>query len=339
MTALDTLEPAAASAEFREISFREALKEALVEEFQHNPDLFVMGEDLLAQGGVFGVHQGLEVDYRDRFLETPISEAAIIGTAVGVALTGGAVVAELMFSDFITCCMDEIVNQAAKMRYMSGGQANVPLTIRTPCGMGLGVGAPHTQCFESWFSHVPGLKVVVPSTPADAKGLLKTAIRSQDPVIFLEYKKLYPTKGLVSSDTELLIPFGKARIHRPGSDLTIAATGHMVLKALEAAETLAAQGISAEIIDPRTVSPLDMDAILASVEKTSRLIVCDESTITCSVASEIAATVSDRGFYFLDAPVKRVCSPEVPKPFSPSLEPLSVPQVGDILAAARDVLN
>lgn len=323
----------------REITFREALKEALAEEFDHNPELFVMGEDLLPQGGVFGVHQGLETDYRDRFIETPIAEAGFVGAAVGVALTGGAVVAEVMFSDFITVCMDEIVNQAAKMRYMSGGQANVPLTIRTPCGMGLGVGAQHTQCFESWFSHIPGLRVVVPSTPADAKGLLKTAIRSQDPVIFLEYKKLYPTKGPVSSDPDLVIPFGKARIHRPGSDLTIAATGHMVLKALEAADKLAERGISAEVIDPRTVSPLDMDSILASVEKTSRLVVCDESTITCSIASEIAATVSDRGFYFLDAPVKRVCSPEVPKPFSPSLEPLSVPQVADILAAADEVLN
>ncbi len=168
--------------------------------------------------------------------------------------------------------------------------------------MGLGVGAQHTQCLEAWFAHIPGLRVVVPGTPADAKGLLKTAIRSQDPVIFLEYKKLYPVKGPVSSDPDLLIPFGKARIHREGSDVTICATGHMVMKAIEAAERLAEQGISAEVVDPRTVSPLDFDTILASVEKTSRLVVCDEATITCSIASEIAATVSDRGFYFLDAP-------------------------------------
>jgi pyruvate/2-oxoglutarate/acetoin dehydrogenase E1 component len=298
----------------------------------------VMGEDLLPQGGVFGVHAGLEADFSSRFIQTPISEAAIVGTAVGVALRGGAVVAEIMFSDFITCCMDEIVNQAAKMRYMSGGQANVPLTIRTPCGMGLGVGAQHTQCLEAWFAHVPGLKVVIPATPADAKGLLKTAIRGQDPVIFLEYKKLYPTKGPVSSDPDLLIPFGSARIHRAGNDLTIVATGHMVLKALEAADRLDEQGVSAEVIDPRTVAPLDMNTILQSVEKTARLVVCDESTMTCSVASEIAATVSDQGFFYLDAPVKRVCSPSVPKPFSPTLEPLSIPQVQDILAAARDVL-
>lgn len=333
------LERPQAATGLRELTFREAIREALAEEFVRNPELFVMGEDLLPQGGVFGVHQGLEKDFADHFIQTPISEAAIVGTAVGVALKGGAVVAELMFSDFITCCMDEIVNQAAKMRYMSGGQANVPLTIRTPCGMGLGVGAQHTQCFESWFAHVPGLKVVVPGTPADAKGLLKTAIRGQDPVIFLEYKKLYPLKGLVSSDPDLLIPFGKARVHREGSDITICATGHMVTKALEAADRLSEKGISAEVIDPRTVSPLDFDSILRSVEKTSRLVVCDESTITCSVASEIAATVSDRGFYFLDGPVKRVCSPEIPKPFSPSLEPLSVPQVEDICAAADELLN
>jgi pyruvate dehydrogenase E1 component beta subunit len=214
----------------------------------------------------------------------------------------------------------------------------VPLTIRAPCGMGLGVGAQHTQCVEAWFAHVPGLKVVVPSTPADAKGLLKTAIRGQDPVVFLEYKKLYPIKGPVSSDPDLLVPFGSARTHRAGTDLTIVATGHMVLKALDAAERLSQEGVSAEVIDPRTVAPLDMDTILQSVEKTSRLVVCDESTMTCSVASEIAATVSDQGFFFLDAPVKRVCSPSVPKPFSPALEPLSIPQVEDILAAAREVL-
>jgi pyruvate/2-oxoglutarate/acetoin dehydrogenase E1 component len=335
---VETRERGSARTEMREITFREALKEALAEEFVRNPDLFVMGEDLLPQGGVFGVHAGLEADYSDRFMQTPISEAAIVGTAVGVALNGGAVVAEIMFSDFITCCMDEIVNQAAKMRYMSGGQANVPLTIRAPCGMGLGVGAQHTQCVEAWFAHVPGLKVVVPSTPADAKGLLKTAIRGQDPVVFLEYKKLYPIKGPVSSDPDLLVPFGSARTHRAGTDLTIVATGHMVLKALDAAERLSQEGVSAEVIDPRTVAPLDMDTILQSVEKTSRLVVCDESTMTCSVASEIAATVSDQGFFFLDAPVKRVCSPSVPKPFSPALEPLSIPQVEDILAAAREVL-
>lgn len=322
-----------------EMSFREAIAAALAEEFRRDPDLFVMGEDLLPQGGVFGVHKGLETEFHGRFLETPISEATIVGSALGVALTGGAVVVEVMFSDFMTCCMDEIVNQAAKMRYMSGGQANIPLTVRTPCGMGLGVAAQHTQCFESWFAHIPGLRVVVPSTPADAKGLLKTAIRGQDPVVFLEYKKLYPSRGLVSSDPDLLIPFGQARIHRAGTDLTIVATGHMVLKALEAADYLEKEGKSAEVIDPRTVAPLDMDSILRSVEKTSRLVVCDESTITCSIASEIAATVSDRGFYYLDAPVKRVCSPEVPKPFSPSLEPLSIPQVENILAAANELLN
>jgi len=323
----------------RVITFREAIAEALAEEMRRDPELFVLGEDLIPQGGSFGVHLTLAEEFPDRIVQTPIAEAAIVGTALGAAMAGGPVVAEIMFADFITCCMDELANQAAKMRYMSGGQADLPLVVRSPCGMGKGTGAQHTQSLEAWFAHVPGLKVVLPATPADAKGLLKSAIRGRDPVVFLEYKMLYATRGPVPSDPDLLVPFGSARVHREGRDVTVVATGQMVLKALEAAETLAAEGIEAEVVDPRTVVPLDVDAILASVAKTNLAVVCDESTITCSVASEIAATIAERAFHDLDGPVRRVCSPPVPKPFSPSLEPFSIPQTADIVAAVRDLVG
>jgi pyruvate dehydrogenase E1 component beta subunit len=323
----------------RQLTFREAIAEALREELDRNPDLFILGEDLVPQGGSFGVHLGLADDYPDRIVQTPIAEAAIVGAAVGAAMAGGPVVAEIMFTDFITCCMDEIANQAAKLRYMSGGQADLPLVIRSPCGMGKGTGAQHTQALEAWFAHIPGLHVALPATPADAKGLLKTAIRGRDPVIFLEYKMLYATRGPVPADPEYLVPMGKARIHRTGRDVTLVATGQMVLKALEAATGLAEEGIEAEVVDPRTVVPLDTETILASVAKTNLAVVCDESTITCSVASEIAATIADKAFFDLDGPVKRVCSPPVPKPFSPALEPLSIPQVEDIINAARGLVR
>lgn len=323
----------------RVLTFREAIAEALREELRRNPDLFILGEDLIPQGGSFGVHLGLAEEFPDRIVQTPIAEAAIIGTAIGAAMAGGPVVAEIMFTDFMTCCMDEIANQAAKLRYMSGGQADLPLVIRSPCGMGKGTGAQHTQALEAWFAHIPGLLVALPASPADAKGLLKSAIRGRDPVVFLEYKMLYATKGPVSDDPDLLVPFGKARIARSGQDLTLVATGQMVDKALQAAERLALSGIEAEVVDPRTVVPLDIDAILASVAKTNLAIVCDEATITCSVGSEIAATISDLAFYDLDGPVKRVCSPPVPKPFSPALEPLSVPQIDDIVAVALSLFR
>lgn len=323
----------------REITFRDALQEALIEEFDRFPDLFIMGEDIVAQGGVFGVHRQIATDHPQRLVQTPISEPGFIGMAVGAAMTGGPVVCEIMFQDFMTVCMDEIVNQAAKLRYMSGGQAKMPLVIRSPCGMGRGTAAQHTQALESWFVHVPGLLVATPSTPADAKGLLKTAIRGQDPVMFFEYKMLYATKGEVPDDPDFTIPFGKARIARAGRDITCVAIGSMVHRALEAADRLDAEGISLEIIDPRTLSPLDTDTIFASVEKTSRALVVDEATPRCAMAADIAATIAEHRFGWLDGPVRRINSPHAPKPFSPALEKHAAPTAVDILAMARHMMG
>jgi len=323
----------------RLLTFREAITEALREEMTRDPRILIMGEDIIAQGGVFGVHAGLDEAFPGRLLQTPIAEAGFVGMGVGAAVAGGPVVCEVMFADFMTCCMDEIINQAAKFRYMSGGQASVPLVVRAPCGMGRGVGAQHTQSIEALFAHIPGLKVAIPGTPAAAKGLLKTALRGDDPVVFLEYKGLYAVKGPVSDDPEDLAEFGRASIERAGSDVTVVASGSMLHRALEVAGDLAAEGIEAEVIDPRTAFPIDFDTVIASVERTSRLVVVDESTLECSLASEIAATVAERAFYSLDAPVRRVASPRMPKPFSPKLEPFSIPQKTDIAAAIRDVLD
>jgi pyruvate dehydrogenase E1 component beta subunit len=322
----------------REISVRDAIAEALAEEFDRQPEMILMGEDILAQGGVFGVYRGLVETHRDRLLETPIAEPGFLGMAVGAAMTGGPVVVEVMFADFLTTCMDEIVNQAAKLRYMTGGQARMPLVIRAACGMGRGTAAQHTQSLEAWFVHVPGLKVVSPSTPADAKGLLKTALRGEDPVLFFEHKQLYARRGEVP-EGEHLVPFGRARLLREGADLTIIAWAAMAHRALEAADMLAAEGISAEVLDPRTLWPLDEAAILASVRRTGRALVVDEATLRCSVGSEIAATIGEHAFAALKGPVRRLASPHAPKPFAPSLEALSVPRTADILALARQMLG
>jgi pyruvate dehydrogenase E1 component beta subunit len=243
-----------------------------------------------------------------------------------------------MYSDFLTCCMDEIVNQAAKLRYMSGGQARVPLVIRTTSGLGKGVAAQHSQSLGAWFAHIPGLRVALPSTPADAKGLLKTALRGEDPVIFLEPKLLYQVEGPVP-DGDYTIPFGEARICREGRDLTIVATGRMVQRALDAAATLAQDGLEAEVIDPRTLAPFDYGAVFASVEKTNRLLIVEEEVASCSMGAQIAATVGEERFGYLDGPVRRVSSPHVPKPFSPPLEKLSVPDVPDVLRVAREMAS
>lgn len=323
----------------REMTFRDALQEALIEELARFPDMFIMGEDLIAQGGVFGVHRTIATDHRDRIVQTPISEPGFIGMAVGAAMTGGPVVCEIMFQDFMTVCMDEIVNQAAKLRYMTGGQARMPLVIRSPCGMGRGTAAQHTQALESWFVHVPGLHVVVPSTPADAKGLLKTAIRGEDPVMFFEYKMLYAIKGEVSDDADLAIPFGQARIAREGRHISCVAIGSMVHKSLEAAAALESEGISLEVIDPRTLSPLDTGTIFASVEKTNRAMIVDEATPRCSMAADIAATIAEHRFGHLDGPVRRLNAPHVPKPFSPALEKDAVPTATDIIAMARHMMG
>ena len=322
----------------REITFRDAIREALTEEMERQPGMIIIGEDLLPGGGSFGVHLGMGERFGARIFESPISEASIVGVALGVAMTGGPAVAEIMYSDFMTVCMDEIVNQAAKIRYMTGGQARVPLVIRSPIGMTKGVAAQHSQSLEAWFAHIPGLRVVMPSTPADAKGLLKSALRGEDPVIFFEHKLLYGTKGLVSDDPELLVPFGLAAVVQEGSDLTIIATGLMVSRALEAAARLQESGISAEVIDPRTVSPIDWATIFESVDKTGRVLVVNEATLVCSVASEIAATIGEQRFTSLDGPVRRIGSPFVPKPSTPGLEKLAYPSVDGITRVATEMM-
>ena len=322
----------------REITFREAIREALTEEMERQPGMVILGEDILPGGGSFGVHLGMGERFGDRIFECPISEAAIVGTALGAALAGGPAVAEIMYSDFMAVCMDEIVNQAAKIRYMTGGQARVPFVVRSPIGMTKGVAAQHSQSLEAWFAHIPGLRVAMPSTPADAKGLLKSALRGEDPVVFLEPKLLYGTKGPVSDDPDLLVPFGLAAVAREGSDLTIVATGLMVSRAQEAATRLQESGVSVEIIDPRTVSPIDWETIFASVDKTGRVMVVNEATLVCSVASEIAATIGEKRFSSLDGPVRRIGSPFVPKPSTPGLEKLAYPSVDEIVRVATEMM-
>lgn len=316
----------------REITFRDAIREALTEEMEAQPGMIIIGEDITPGGGTFGVHTGLRDRFPDRMFEAPISEASIVGVALGAAMTGGPAVAEIMYSDFMTVCMDEIVNQAAKIRYMTGGQADAPAIVRSPIGMTRGVAAQHSQSLEAWFAHIPGLRVAMPSTPADAKGLLKTALRGRDPVVFFEHKMLYGKKGPVPGGPDHLLPFGKARIARPGEDITLVATGLMVDWALEAAQALSERGISVEVIDPRTVSPLDWETIFASVERTGRALVVNEATLTCSVASEIAAGIGETCFAWLDAPVRRIGSPFVPKPATPGLEKLAYPCVEQIVS-------
>ena len=326
------------TATLREITYRDAIREALHEEMARHPHMIVIGEDLRPGGGTFGVHAGLAERFDARMFESPISESAIVGMALGAAMAGGPVVAEIMYSDFLCVAMDEIVNQAAKIRYMTGGQARVPLVIRSPIGMTRGIAAQHSQSLEAWFAHIPGLRVAMPATPADAKGLLKSALRGQDPVIFFEPKLLYASKGMVSDDTDLLLPFGRAAIVREGKDLTIVATGLMVSRALDAAAKLEQAGVAAEVIDPRTVSPIDWDTILASVEKTGRALIVNEATLAGSVASEIAATIGERRFSVLKGAVRRLGAPFAPKPSTPGLEKLSYPQVEDIERVALEML-
>ena len=322
----------------REITYRDAIREALLEEMTRQPGMVIIGEDILPGGGTFGIHQGLGERFAGRLFEAPISEAAIVGVALGAAMTGGPAVAEIMYSDFMTVCMDEIVNQAAKIRYMTGGQARVPLVIRSPYGMTKGIAAQHSQSLESWFAHVPGLRVAMPTTPADAKGLLKSALRGEDPVIFLEHKLLYGTKGPVPDGDDWLVPMGRAAVVRAGVDLSIVATGLMVSRALEAAVRLDAEGVSVEVIDPRTVSPIDWDTIFTSVDKTGRALVVNEATLVCSVASEIAATIGEKRFASLDGPVRRIGSPFVPKPSTPGLEKLAYPSIDQIVSTAMEMM-
>jgi pyruvate dehydrogenase E1 component beta subunit len=290
-------------------------------------------------GGAFGVSLGMVDEFgADRVRDTPISEAAIIGVAAGAAVTGMRPIAEIQFSDFISIAMDQLANQAAKIRYMFGGRAQVPLTVRAPSGSGTGAAAQHSQSLEAWYCHVPGLKVVTPSDPADAKGLLKAAIRDDNPVVFLEQKLLYRVKGQVP-EGDHTVPLGKGEVKREGKDLTIISWGRMIPRCLEAAETLAAEGIDAEVVDPRTLVPLDKEILVESVTKTGRCMVVHEAVQTGGFGGEIAATIADsEAFFYLDAPIRRLGGLDVPIPYCPELERNVVPTPETILAAARDLM-
>lgn len=323
----------------KEITYREALREALLEEMQRDKTVFLLGEDIGQYwGGAFKVTKGLAEKFGvERVRDTPISESAIIGASVGAAITGMRPVAEIMFGDLMTLAMDQIANQAAKIRYMFGGQAKIPLVIRTPFGGGVNIAAHHSQSLEAWFMHIPGLYVVVPSTPYDAKGLLKTAIRDDNPVIFCEHKLLYPIKGLIP-DEEFTIAFGSADVKREGTDVTIVATMFMVHEALKAAETLGKENLSVEVVDPRTLVPLDKKAILRSVKKTGHLVIVTEDCRTAGVGAEIAAIVAEEAIDYLDAPVIRVAEPDTPIPFSPTLEKFVIPNEEKIIKAIKGIV-
>ncbi|MGH2615348.1 MAG: alpha-ketoacid dehydrogenase subunit beta [Thermomicrobiales bacterium] len=334
----------------RTMTYQQAINEALRIAMREDPTVILLGEDIAggamidhfsnddAWGGVMGVTKGLVQEFgRDRVLDTPITEAGFIGATVGAATTGLRPVAELMFVDFFGCCMDQIFDQGAKLRYMFGGKAKCPLVIRTMIGAGVSAAGQHSGCHYSVFTHMPGIKCVVPSTPADAKGLLISAIRDDDLVMFFENKVLYATSGEVPDGDEG-IPLGVADIKRAGDDVTIVAISRMVQQALAAAETLAAEGIEAEVIDPRTLSPLDDETILNSVAKTHRLVNVDEDNPRCSMATDIAAMVADKGFDTLDAPIKLVTAPHTPVPFSPPLEQFYIPSPDRITDAVREII-
>jgi pyruvate dehydrogenase E1 component beta subunit len=293
---------------------------------ERDESVFIMGEDIGKFGGCFFVTEGLLDKFGpERVRDTPISENAILGCAVGAAMAGMRPIAEIMFADFLCVCMEMIVNQAAKARFMYGGQINVPITIRVPFGTGITGAAQHSQSFESWFMHVPGLKVVLPSDASDFKGLMKTAIRDDDPVIFFENKRAYFHSSEVPLDKDFTIPFGQARIFAEGDDVTIVATGAMIQESLNAANKLKEENINCEVIDPRTLVPMDKNTILKSVEKTGKLVIVDEGCKTCSVSSEIAAFVVEEGFQYLKKKVVRINTPDVPIPYSPNLEKQIIP--------------
>jgi len=320
------------------LTYAQALNEALREEMHADPRVFLMGEDIGLHGGMFRVTQGLLDEFgAERVIETPISEAGFVGMGVGAAVSGMRPVVELMFVDFTLVAADQIVNQAAKMRYMSGGQVSVPIVIRSQQGGGRGNGAQHSQSFEAWFAQVPGLKVVAPSTPHDAKGLLKSAIRDGNPVVFLEHKLLYNTKGEVP-EGDYSIPIGKAEVKRDGRDITIVAYSRMLLFALEAAETLAQRGIEAEVIDLRTIEPLDMETVLASVRGTARLLVVHEAHNQCGMGAEIITRLYEQAPDVLVAPARRLGAPHVPIPVAEPLENAVLPQPADIVATVEAMM-
>ncbi|MGG4266781.1 alpha-ketoacid dehydrogenase subunit beta [Peribacillus simplex] len=335
----------------RKISMSQAINEAMAMAMRKDENVILMGEDVAggaevdhlqddeAWGGVLGVTKGLVQEFgRDRILDTPIAEAGYMGAAMAAASTGLRPIAELMFNDFIGSCLDEVLNQGAKFRYMFGGKAQVPVTIRTMHGAGFRAAAQHSQSLYALFTSIPGLKVVVPSSPYDAKGLLLSAIEDNDPVIFFEDKTLYNMVGEVP-EGYYTIPIGKAEIKRNGSDLTVVAIGKQVHTAMEAAEKLAAKGVEMEIVDPRSLSPLDEESILSSVAKTNRLIVMDEANPRCSMATDIAALVADKGFDTLDAPIKRITAPHTPVPFSPPLEDIYLPTSEKVIQVVSELLG
>lgn len=323
----------------KQITYRDAIREAMCEEMRRDENVYLMGEDIGVYGGVFGVSQGMLEEFGpDRIRETPISEAAFVGAGVGSAVTGMRPIVELMFSDFMTVCYDQIVNQAAKMHYMFAGKVNVPMVIRTPAGGGTGAAAQHSQSLEQMFCHVPGLKVVTPSTPYDAKGLLKTAIRDNNPVIFLEQKLLYGQEGLIP-DEDYAIPLGEADLKRQGRDVSIITYGRMVQMSLQVAEKFSQEGIEVEVLDLRTLSPLDTEAVITTAKKTKRVVVVHESVQFAGFGGEIVSTIAGSdAFYCLEAPIQRVGGAFCPVPFSPVLEEQAFPTPKKIEAAIRGIL-
>ncbi len=320
------------------MTLRDALNLALREELARDPNVFLMGEEIAQFDGAYKVTRGLLKEFGDkRVIDTPITELGFAGLGVGAAMAGLRPVIEFMTFNFAVLAADQIVNHAAKMLYMSAGQFKVPIVFRGPNGSAVQVSSQHSQSFESWYAHFPGLKVVMPTTPADAKGLLKSAIRDDDPVIFLEQEKMYSIKGEVPEDPEFTIPLGVADVKRAGTDATIVARGLMMPVALKAAEELAKQGVSVEVIDPRTIRPLDIETIVKSVKKTNRVVVVEESHAFCGVGAEISAQITERAFDYLDAPVKRLSGADVPMPYAANLEKLALPDVAAIIAAIKEV--
>lgn len=323
----------------RKITYKEALREAMIEEMDRDDKVFIMGEDIGVYGGSFKVTLGLLEKYGpNRIIDTPISENAIVGSAIGAALHGMRPIAEISFIDFITLAMDQIVNEAAKITAFSPDLYEIPLVVRTQCGTGRGIGGQHEQCLEAWFVHTPGLKVVMPSTPYDAKGLLKTSIRDNEPIIFIENKKLYSIEGEVPEE-EYLIPLGKGDIKREGKDLTIISTSYMVHESMKAAEILEEDGISIEIIDPRTLVPLDYDIILNSVKKTGKVLIIHEAVQRGGIGGEISAIISENAFNYLTSPIYRLAAPNIVIPANYHLDEYCVPRVKDIIGKVREILK
>ena len=332
----------------RTISFKEAINEALDQEMTRDPSVIVMGEDIVggtgspgeddAWGGALGVTKGLYGKHGNQIMDTPLSESAYVGAAIGAAACGMRPVAELMFIDFMGVCFDQIYNQAAKFKYMFGGKAETPVVIRTMVGAGINAAAQHSQMLTAIFTHIPGLKIVCPSNPYDAKGLLIQSIRDNDPVIFCEHKSLYGVEGEVSEES-YVIPFAEANVMRDGGDATIVAYGMMVGKAMDAAKTLAKEGVECDVIDLRTLSPIDMETVLESVENTGRLVVVDEANPRCSIATDVSAQVAQQAFKSLKAQIEMVTAPHTPVPFTPTLENLYIPSTEQVVVAVRKTLN